>query len=251
MTSVMAAAYGVLGALVGSFLNVCIDRLPAGESIVKPGSHCPSCGRPLGAYEMIPVLSFLVLRGRCRTCGAAIGWRAPLVELATGMLFALIYLRFGLSLSTLLVSAYASFLIVMALTDLEHHRILNSVVLPAIAVAVLAAFVTPGRSTLQLAFGGGLAFLALFLLAVLVPGGMGMGDVKLAAFIGLIVGFPQIGLVLLVSFVVGGLIAGGLWAAGVVSRGDRIAFGPYLALGALVGLLYGDQLMALWLGRIV
>jgi leader peptidase (prepilin peptidase)/N-methyltransferase len=138
---------------------------------------------------------------------------------------------------------------VMAITDLESQRILNLVVFPAIGVAFVAAFFTPGRSLIQLLLGGVVGFVILFLLAVLVSGGMGMGDVKLAAFIGLMVGFPQIGLVLLLAFVIGGLIAGVLWAAGRLSRGDRVAFGPYLALGAVIGLLYGDQLLALWLGR--
>jgi leader peptidase (prepilin peptidase)/N-methyltransferase len=249
MNPLTVVAYALIGAAVGSFLNVCADRLPVGRSIISPASHCPACGRPLSAWELIPVLSYVILRGRCRTCGTSIGWRAPAVELATGLLFALILTRFGLTLGTLLATIYACFLVVMALTDLEHHRILNSVVFPAIVIALLAAFLTPGKTALQLAFGGGVAFLALFLLAVLVPGGMGMGDVKLATFIGLIVGFPQIGPVLLISFVLGGVVAGGLWAAGVMSRGDKIAFGPYLAAGAIIGLLFGDQLLSLWLGR--
>lgn len=249
MTLWLSAAYGVLGAVIGSFLNVCIDRLPSGQSIVHPGSHCPACNRPLGPLEMIPIVSYVVLGGRCRTCRTAIGWRSPVVELITGILFGLIFLRYGWTLTTLLFSIDASFLIVMAFTDLERHRILNVVVFPAIGLAALAALFTPGRSTLQLLLGGALAFSVLFLLAVLVPGGMGMGDVKLATFIGLIVGFPQIGAVLLLSFVLGGAIAGGLWLGGVFSRGDKIAFGPYLAAGALIGMLYGDRLISLWLGR--
>jgi prepilin signal peptidase PulO-like enzyme (type II secretory pathway) len=243
-------AYGVIGAVVGSFLNVCADRLPAGESIVTPGSHCANCQRPLTAWELIPVFSYVLLRGRCRSCGVQIGLRSPLVELLTGGLFALTLARFGLSTTSLLVSAYVCFLMVMAITDLEGQRILNSVVLPAIGLALLASFFTPGRSWVQLLLGGAVGFVVLFLLAVLVSGGMGMGDVKLAAFIGLIVGFPQIGLVLVLAFVMGGLIAGSQWAAGRLARGDRVAFGPYLALGAVIGLLYGNQLLALWLGRI-
>jgi len=250
MSAWAVAAYGLIGIVLGSFLNVCADRLPAGKSIVTPGSHCPHCKRSLTALELIPVISYVILRGRCRTCGTPIGARSPIVELLTGGLFALTLARFGLSLTTLLASVYICFLMVMAITDLESQRILNSVVFPAIGVALVAAFFTPGRSLMQLLLGGVVGFVILFLLAALVSGGMGMGDVKLAAFIGFMVGFPQVGLVLLLAFVIGGLIAGVQWAAGRLSRGDRVAFGPYLALGAVIGLLYGDQLLTLWLGRI-
>ena len=250
MTAWLLLVFGVLGAAVGSFLNVCADRLPAGESIVSPPSHCPSCQRRLTSYELIPVVSFLALRGRCRTCGARIPWRVPAVELATGLLFALIMWRFGLGLMTLWAVLYACFLILMAVTDLESQRILNAVVFPAIGLALIASLFTPGRTAASLILGGVLAFGTIFLLAVLIPGGMGMGDVKLAAFIGLIVGFPQIAFVLLLAFVLGGAVAGALLLARRLHRGDRIAFGPFLALAALTGLLYGPNLLQWWIARL-
>lgn len=250
MTWWMLTGFGVLGAVIGSFLNVCADRLPAGQSIASPPSHCPHCQRSLTASELIPVVSFLALRGRCRTCGAKIPWRVPVIEAVTGLLFALIAWRFGLDLMTLWVTLYACFLIVMALTDLESQRILNAVVFPAIGLALIAAPFTPGRTVISLILGGLLAFVTLFLLAVLVPGGMGMGDVKLAAFIGLIVGFPQIAFVLLLAFVLGGAVGGALLLSRRLHRGDRIPFGPFLTLASLVGLLYGTNLLQWWIARL-
>lgn len=250
MTAWLLIWFGVLGAVVGSFLNVCADRLPAGESIMSPPSHCPNCQRRLTAGELIPVVSFIALRGRCRTCGARIPWRVPAAELASGILFALIAWRFGLSLMTLWGVLYACFLILMAITDLESQRILNAVVFPALGLALIASPFTPGRTAVSLILGGVLAFGTTFLLAVLIPGGMGMGDVKLATFVGLIVGFPQIAFVLLLAFVLGGAIAGGLLLSRHLHRGDRIAFGPFLTLAALVGLLYGPNLLQWWIGRL-
>lgn len=242
--------YGLLGVVIGSFLNVCIDRLPGGQSIVHPPSHCPSCQRSLKAYELIPVLSYLILGGRCRTCGEKIPPRVFLVELGTGLLFALIWMRFGLSIETLLISLYSSLLIVMGVIDLEHQRILNVLVYPAIILGLLTIPLnSEGSFWLQL-LGGGIGFGVLFLLAAVSPGAMGYGDVKLILFIGLIVGYPEILLVLFSSFVLGGMVAGFLLLTKQVSRKDPIAFGPYLALGGILTLLYGEAILTWWLRRI-
>lgn len=242
--------YSLLGVVIGSFLNVCIDRLPGGQSIVHPPSHCPSCQRPLKAYELIPVLSYLILGGRCRTCGEKIPPRVFLVELGTGLLFALIWMRFGLSTETLLISLYSSLLIVMGVIDLEHQRILNVLVYPAIILGLLTIPLnSEGSFWLQL-LGGGIGFGVLFLLAAVSPGAMGYGDVKLILFIGLIVGYPDILLVLFSSFVLGGTVAGFLLLTKQVSRKDPIAFGPYLALGGILTLLYGEAILTWWLRRI-
>lgn len=135
----MWLGYGLLGLVVGSFLNLCIDRLPRGESILWPGSHCEACGRRLGPLELVPVLSYLLLRGRCRHCGAAIAVRLPLVELVTGLLFALLWPAYGPGGRLLLASLYGAVLVIISGIDLEHQLILNRLVYPASAVALAAA----------------------------------------------------------------------------------------------------------------
>lgn len=249
MTPLLLIGAGVLGTAVGSFLNVVADRLPKGGSLISPPSHCPHCQRRLGPLDMIPILSWLALRGRCRTCAGSIPARVFLVELATGFLFAAAAARFGLRPFTALVVVYISLLITVAVIDLEHQRIPNSIVFPAIALGALASPLTPSSTIGRLALGGAVGFFVFLAVAVLIPRGMGMGDVKLAAFVGLILGYPEIVLLLLLAFILGGLVAGTLLVSKLRGRSDPIPFGPFLSLAGVVGLLYGDQLIALWLGR--
>lgn len=239
----MVLLYAVLGLVVSSFLNVCIDRLPAGESIVSPPSHCPTCGRRLAPLDLIPVLSYLALRGRCRSCGAPIPRRVLLVEVMTGLLFVLLGVRYDLSLRLLLATLYTCFFIVIFFIDLEHQLVLNRVIYPALVVALLAIPFTPHHDAVKLLAGGAIGFGLLFLIALIYPAGMGMGDVKLAAFIGLIVGFPAIFAALLISFVAGGVIGGGLLLTGLKGRKDLIPFAPFLVMGGMVAMLYGQQLI--------
>lgn len=249
MNLAVIALFTLLGAAVGSFLNVVADRLPNGESLIEPPSHCPHCGRRLNPLDMIPVLSWLILRGRCRTCSGSIPLRVPLVEGATALLFGFAGARIGLRPFLGLVLIYLSLLAVLAVIDLEHHRIPNSIVFPAIVLGALATPVTPGSTVGQLALGGAIAFFVFLAVAVLIPKGMGMGDVKLAAFVGLILGYPEIVFLLLLAFILGGIVAGGLLVSRVRGRSDPIPFGPFLSLAGMVGLLFGDRLISLWLGR--
>jgi leader peptidase (prepilin peptidase)/N-methyltransferase len=246
---VEAILYPLLGLVVGSFLNLCIDRLPRGESILGGRSHCDACGHLLGPLDLVPVFSYLALRGRCRYCGAGISIRSPLVELGTAALFALVWLRFSTSAHGLLVALYGCLLIPILVIDLEHHRVLNALSYPAIGLALAAALFVPGRSPWEMLVGGGLGFGLLLLLALLYPAGMGMGDVKLAAFIGLAVGHPQVLLALFLSFLFGGALSGALVLAKVIGRRDPIAFAPFLAAGALTTLFYGDPILRWWLAR--
>jgi prepilin signal peptidase PulO-like enzyme (type II secretory pathway) len=246
MTALQAIAWAVLGAAVGSFINVCADRLPVGGSIVAPPSHCPACQRRLTALELIPVVSFLAQRGRCRACGAPIGWRSPLVEAGLAGIFLLIGIRYGIGFAALRAGVFASLLVLMSVTDLERGLILNVVVLPAAGLALLSIPFTAEHTPLEWLLGGVVGFGVLFALALAVRGGMGMGDVKLGAFIGLAVGYPEVAFVLLAAFVLGGLVSGAQLLAGRLSRGDRVAFGPYLGLAALLGMLYGPQILAQW-----
>ncbi len=246
----MVLLYALLGLAISSFLNVCIDRLPEKASIVSPPSHCPVCGRRLAPLDLIPVLSYLLLRGRCRYCGAPIPRRVLLVEAITGLLFVLLWYRYGLSPRLLLATLYTCFFIVIFFIDLEHHLVLNRVILPAIVVALLAVPFTPNHDVVELLSGGGIGFGLLFLIAWIYPAGMGMGDVKLATFIGLVVGFPSVFVALFFSFVVGGLVGGGLLLSGLKGRKDPVPFAPFLVAGGMVAMLYGEQIIE-WYGRCV
>jgi leader peptidase (prepilin peptidase)/N-methyltransferase len=243
-------SFGVIGLVIGSFLNVCADRLPAHESLIAPPSHCPVCQRRLGPLELIPIVSFLFQGGRCRGCGARIGWRTPAVELATGLIFGLIYLRFGWSFRTVQLAVFSAFLVITFVTDLESKRILNVVILPGLAIALVFIPITPGQSIGALLLGGGVGFAALFLLALIVPHGMGMGDVKLAGFVGLIVGYPLIVFVLAIAFLSGGAISVFLLLTARVRRDQRIAFGPFLSGAAIASMLYGSEWVAAWIRRL-
>ena len=240
----------LLGTIVGSFLNVCIDRLPRGASLSSPPSQCEACGRRLSPLELIPVLSYTALRGRCRTCGGRFPARVVAVEAGTGLAFLLVFEQFGLSLQAGLAIAYTCLLIVIGVIDLEHHRVLNGLTYPAIALALAAAAVTPGRGLLSLLLGGLIGGGALLLLALVSPRAMGFGDVKLSFFLGLVLGYPLVVVGLFLAFVVGGLVSLGQLAAGKVRRGDAVAFGPYLALAGFAALLYGDRLLTWWLSRV-
>lgn len=239
--------WGLLGAAVGSFLNVVADRLPAGGSLVAPPSHCPACGVRLGPAELVPVVSYVALRGRCRRCGTPIGSRTLAVEMGTGALFALAVWRqppedLNGWLSLALVSAYLAVLIVVTVTDLEHGLILNRVMVPALVLGGLGALLSGWPQGLYRVAGALLGAGIITLIILLVPGGMGWGDVRLAGFLGLVTGLSGILLTLLVAFVVGGVVAGAMLASGRRSRGDTIPLGPFLALGGAVVLLYADVL---------
>jgi len=189
--------FAILGLAVGSFLNVCIDRLPRNESIVNPPSHCPVCQQKLTAKDLIPVFSYLRLRGRCRYCQAAIPRRLFWVELATAVIFALLYWHYGLSPALGIMAFYACLFTIIFVVDLEHGLILNKVVYPGMVVALLLAlYPLPwlnepmGMRIAYTALGGAIGFGIFLLIALVSRGGMGWGDVKLAALIGLATGFP-------------------------------------------------------------
>ena len=237
----------LVGAAIGSFLNVCIYRLPRRESVIAPASHCPSCDMPLKWYENIPLLSYAVLRGKCRRCGEAIPIRYPLVELLNATLYVLAGLKFGATLPLLPAMLFISALIVIFFIDLEHYIIPNLVVLP-VAVAGLAANIAiePDR-WLELLLAGSLSA-AFFLVVVLIkPGGMGMGDVKLAGMLGFFLGRPVL-VGLFTGFLTGAVVGVALMAAGRKGRKSKIPFGPFLAIGALVALFFGQQLLDWYTG---
>ena len=239
-------AFMVAGLLVGSFLNMVIDRLPRNESILAGRSHCDACGQQLRVADLFPILSYLFVRGHCHFCGVRIPIRNLLVEIGTVALFGLIWLRYPGSWEAVLVAFYSALLIIIIVIDLERGLILNRVSYPAIAIALMFVLLVPDRTALEMLAGGLIAFMVLMSIALLFPSSMGLGDVKLATFIGLAVGHPYVWLALFLAFVIGGLIAGVLVLAKVVGRKDPIAFGPFLAGGAIATMLFGEQILLWW-----
>jgi len=255
MEILLILLFALLGLAIGSFLNVCIDRLPQNKSIVLPPSHCEACQHKLAAKDNIPMFSYLRLRGRCRYCQASIPRRIFWVELATGLIFALLYWHYGLSAQLGVMAFYACLFIIIFVIDLEQGLILNKVVYPGMVVALLLALVPePGFSQLTLmrvanaALGGGIGFAILLLIAIVSRGGMGWGDVKLAALIGLATGFPLVFLAIIMGAILGAIVAVALMVAKKRKRRETIPFGPFLALAAMVTLLWGSNILSWYMG---
>jgi len=266
MEAGLAVIFVLLGMIVASFLNVCADRLPAGQSLVYPPSHCPACSRRLAANDLIPIFSYLWLRGRCRYCKAPIPRRVLCVEIATAALFGLAYWRYGLSIELPIALFYISLFMVVFVIDFEHGLILNKIVYPALVVAlVISIFVPPSKlahisgevaylidnlpqlGIAQAAIGGGISFVVFFLIVIVSRGGMGFGDVKLAALIGLVTGYLVI-VALLMGMILGGLVAVILLGFKIRKRKEAIPFGPFLAVAAIVTLLWGSDIFSWYIG---
>ena len=245
MDTSLAAIALLPGLAIGSFLNVIAARVPLGRSIVAPASACMSCGSSLAWYENVPLLSFVALRGRCRHCGETIPWRYPAVEAATALLVAGCVLEFGMTWDAVVAAFFCASLVAVSATDLERRVIPNRVVVPA-AAAVLAANTILHPSVEWIAAGVG-ASLFLLVAALAYPGGMGMGDVKLALLLGVAVGravpvalFAGMIFALLPSIVL-------LAKHGSSARKMGIPFGPFLALGGVVALFAGHAILHAYL----
>jgi leader peptidase (prepilin peptidase)/N-methyltransferase len=243
---------GVIGAVVGSFLNVVAYRLPRHESLVSPGSHCTGCGAAIKPYDNIPIISWLLLRGHCRSCGAAISPRYPLVEALTGALCVGAVLAHD-SAAAIALSVLLILLVVpAAMIDLEHRIIPNRITALGAVLAVLVGVALdpagePERLIAGLAAGG-----FLLLAALAYPGGMGMGDVKLAAVMGLLLG-PAVAPAILIALLSGVLVGAVIIARKGTQAGRKTAvpFGPFLALGALVAVFAGQPIVDLYVNHFV
>jgi leader peptidase (prepilin peptidase) / N-methyltransferase len=233
------------GLALGSFLNVLAARLPRGGSVVHPGSACLSCRTPIAWYDNVPVVSYLVLRGRCRSCGSRIGLRYPAVELVTGLLVAGCVLAFGVTLEALVAASFCAALVAVSATDVEHLIIPDRIVLPAAAAILLARTLLEPSPEWALAALGCALFLFLAVLAY--PAGMGMGDVKLALLLG--AGLGRFGPVALAVGMLAALLPAAFLLARHGSAGRKMAIpcGPFLALGGVVALFAGDPLLDLYL----
>lgn len=268
----MILVFALLGLFVGSFLNVCIDRLPQGQSIVYPPSHCAGCQHKLVFFDLFPLFSYLRLSGRCHYCQVPIPQRIPIVEGVTGLLFALLYWQYGPGLQMAIAMIYACFLLVIFVIDLETMYVLSIVVYPAMALALAFSLLWPGiqetgywglgTGSWGMGIGGklassllggviGAAMMALpYFISRLVyhREGMGKGDIQLGALVGLMTGFPFALVALFLSVISGGLVSGGLLLFKVKKRTDAIPFGPFLAAAAMVTLLWGHTILEWWAG---
>ena len=234
---------GIFGLAVGSFLNVCIDRLPAGLSLISPPSFCSECKTPIRPFDLIPVVNYVALRGRCRACSAQIPFRIPAVELATGVLFALVWARYGFSYEGVAMMGYAGYFLVVLAIDLEKQIIPNVLVITGFAASMVVASFWPDLGPAGAAAGAGVGFGLLLAIYLIPGGGMGEGDVKLAAVVGAATGYPLVAVGLAVAVLSGGITAVTLLAIGRRSRKDRMPFGPFMAVGALVALAWGDTIL--------
>lgn len=250
--TVLVSAF-IFGAVIGSFLNVCIYRIPVGESIVHPPSHCPKCGASIHWYQNIPVLSYLILRGRCASCGVRISARYPLVETLSGFLFALVLSRFGFQWATPVYWLFAAALIVITFIDLDHQIIPDVISLPGIVVGFLCSFAVPWLawtdSLCGLLVGGGSLYLVASGYQLLTKKeGMGGGDIKLLAMIGAFIGWKAILPVIFLSSLLGTLVGVPIMLATRADTKLAIPFGPFLAVAALFYLFFGQSVLRWYLG---
>ncbi len=244
---------GLLGLIVGSFSNVCIYRIPRNESIIYPASHCPKCGSPIKSVDNIPLLSYILLKGRCRNCKSKIPIHYPVVEFLTGLVYLIIYLIYGLSIQTLIYILLSSALIIIAFIDLNEQIVPDVISLPGIVIGFILSFFVPYisfvNSFLGVVVGGGI-ILIIGLAGSLIfkKEAMGGGDVKLAAMIGAFLGWRYIIISLFLGFFSGALAGISLILLKIKKREDAIPFGPFIVLGSLITLLWGKQIISWYRG---
>jgi leader peptidase (prepilin peptidase)/N-methyltransferase len=245
----------VFGTVVGSFLNVCIYRLPRGYSIVRPSSRCPACQSPIKAYDNIPLISFILLRGRCRHCGARISLRYPLVEFLNGLLYAVVLWRYGPSAAGFFFMLYMSALIVITFVDIDFQIIPDIITIPGSIIGLIAGLsFLPDSFNRISALGATQSILGLLLgfglylfIAVLSKGGMGGGDIKMMAMVGAVTGWKGVLLTTFLGSLVGSIVGIGLMIIKKKGRKTKIPFGPFLALGCMVSILFGEEVLKFYL----
>ena len=244
MTIVVALFGGLFGMAIGSFLNVCIHRLPLGESVVTPRSRCPGCGHAIGWRDNIPVVSWLMLRGKCRGCGEPISIRYPLVELACGALWLAAILVWGAEWQALVMAVFFTILLGIALTDLSHYIIPDAFSIGGLIMGLALALLPGGLTIVQAAIGAVLGFGLLFVVAwlgewIFRKPAMGGGDIKMMAMVGAFLGPVGVVLTIFLGALLGSLIFGPI----SLKTGKLVPFGIFLALGALVTAIWGDAMI--------
>ena len=247
----------VLGAVIGSFLNVCIYRVPRNLSIISPASRCPSCNMPIKPYDNIPFLSYILLGGKCRVCKAGISFRYPLVELLNAVLFVFVVWRFGFAWHTVIYGILCSALVVITFIDLDFQIIPDAITLPGILIGIVAgSLIMPDpfirnsllgfkASVIGLLAGGGL----FYAIAVLSRGGMGGGDIKMMAMVGALMGWKSVLLTIFLGSLTGAVFGIFLMISKGKGRKTKIPFGPFLALGTVITLFYGQEIFSWYFYR--
>ena len=243
----------ILGLIVGSFSNVCIYRIPRNESIIFPASHCPKCRSNISLKDNIPLISYILLKGRCRNCKNKISIQYPIVELLTGLTYLIIYLIYGLSIQSLIYIILSSALIIIAFIDLNEQIVPDVISLPGIVVGFIISFFVPYISFINSALGvivGGGIILIIGLAGSVIfkKEAMGGGDVKLAAMIGAFLGWRYIIISLFLGFFLGALAGIILILSKIKSREDTVPFGPFIALGSMITLLWGEKIISWYIG---
>lgn len=243
----------ILGLIVGSFSNVCIYRIPRNESIIYPASHCPKCRSNISPKDNIPLLSYILLKGRCRNCKSKISIQYPVVEFLTGLIYLIIYLIYGLSIQSLIYIILSSALIIIAFIDLNEQIVPDVISLPGIVIGFIISFFVPYMSFINSALGvlvGGGIILIIGLVGAVIfkKEAMGGGDVKLAAMIGAFLGWRYIIISLFLGFFLGALAGIFLILSKIKSREDVIPFGPFIVLGSFITLLWGEKIISWYIG---
>jgi len=243
----------ILGLIVGSFSNVCIYRIPRNESIIYPASHCPKCRSKIKPFDNIPLLSYILLKGRCCNCKSKISLQYPIVEFLTGLTYLTIYLIYGLSIQSLIYIILSSALIIIAFIDLNEQIVPDVISLPGIAIGFIISFFVPYISFINsalgiLAGGGIILVIAMGGSAIFKKEAMGGGDVKLAAMIGAFLGWKYIIISLFLGFFTGALAGIFLIMAKIKKKEDAVPFGPFIILGSFITFLWGEQIISWYLG---
>jgi leader peptidase (prepilin peptidase)/N-methyltransferase len=243
----------ILGLIVGSFSNVCIYRIPRNESIIYPASHCPKCRSNISPKDNIPLLSYILLKGRCRNCKSKISIQYPIVELLSGLIYLIIYLTYGLSIQSLIYIILSSTLIIIAFIDLNEQIVPDVISLPGMVIGLILSFFVPyisyANSALGIAVGGGIILIiGLAGSVIFKKEAMGGGDVKLAAMIGAFLGWRYIIISLFLGFFLGALAGIFLIMSKIKSREDAIPFGPFIVLGSFITLLCGEKIISWYIG---
>ena len=236
----------LFGLCIGSFLNVCIYRIPESKSIVSPGSMCPGCGNPVKFYDNIPLLSFIILRGKCRKCNALISWRYPVVELLTGFFALSLFLKFGSNIDTPIYFVFIAILMVITFIDIDHRIIPDLISLPGIVFFFIASLTIPTisikDSVIGILIGGGILFIiAELYFRITGKEGMGGGDVKLLAMIGALIGWQGVLFTIFASSLIGTII--GIMLMVIQRKNLKLAipFGPFLSIGAVIYVFFGNE----------
>lgn len=236
-----------VGAAIGSFSNVCIYRLPKKLSVISPSSQCPNCGKSISPFDNIPIISFLILRGRCRYCQSPISWRYPIVELITGLIFLSLYLNFRISPQFFIYALLCTSLIIIAFIDLEYKIIPDVITLPGIIIGLTLSLTIPHITLINSIKGFLLGGVLFYIIAILSRGGMGGGDIKLIAMVGSFLGWKNVLLTIFLGSLFGSIVGIVLIILKKKNRKDMVPFGPFLSLGAIISIFFGREIIYLWL----